>query len=140
MRVLLSCLLLWFSSLVQAQAGLPVTELGIGMFRVQAEVADTQGSRARGLMYRRTLPAHTGMLFVFEQPAEQCFWMKNTLLPLSIAFIDDAGHIVNVEDMQPMTETSHCSAKPVRYALEMNQGWFQSKGFGPGTPVRGIVR
>jgi uncharacterized protein len=77
------------------------------------------------------------MLFVFEQPSQQCFWMKNTLLPLSAAFIDDDGTVVNVEDMKPQTLDSHCSAKPVRYVLEMNQGWFAKKGIKPGTRLNG---
>jgi uncharacterized protein len=88
-------------------------------------------------MFRKEMPQHEGMLFVFEQPSQQCFWMKNTLLPLSAAFIDDDGTVVNVEDMKPQTLDSHCSAKPVRYVLEMNQGWFAKKGIKPGTRLNG---
>lgn len=121
-----------------AQAPLRSVELGLGMYRIQAEVADTPGARARGLMHRRQLAPHAGMLFVFESAGKHCFWMKNTLLPLSIAFIGDDGKVVNIADMQPGSEDNHCAAKPVRYALEMNQGWFRDKGFGPGAVVRGI--
>lgn len=122
-----------------AHAQLRTVDLSIGMFRIQAEVADSQGARMTGLMNRRTMPQHAGMLFVFEQPQRHCFWMKNTFIPLSIAFIDDAGTIVNIADMQPQSEDSHCAAKAVRYALEMNQGWFRSKGIGPGAAINGIA-
>ena len=116
---------------------LPSIQLGAGMHLIQAEVAQTDEQRAIGLMHRPTMPANNGMLFVFDQPQPQCFWMKNTLLPLSIAFVADDGTIVNIEEMKPQTLDSHCSAKPVRYALEMNTGWFAKKGIKPGTKVRG---
>jgi len=83
------------------------------------------------------MPVNDGMLFVFEQPGQQCFWMKNTLLPLSIAFLADDGTVVNIADMQPQSLDGHCSAKPVRYALEMNQGWFAKRGIGPGFRISG---
>ena len=89
-------------------------------------------------MYRTSLAPNGGMLFVFEQPGEQCMWMKNTLLPLSVAFIDDDGSIVNIADMQPQTEDPHCAAKPVRYALEMTQGWFAERGIRAGSRLRGL--
>lgn len=123
----------------QAQAPLRSVELGMGMYRIQAEVADTPAARAWGLMHRRQLAPHAGMLFVFDIADKHCFWMKNTLLPLSIAFIGDDGKVVNIADMQPGSEDNHCAAKPVRYALEMNQGWFRSKGFGAGSVVRGAT-
>ena len=123
-----------------AMAQTPKTlDLSIGMYRIEAEVAATQPARELGLMNRKSMPQQAGMLFVFEQPQAYCFWMKNTLLPLSIAFIDEAGQIVNLADMQPMNETSHCAAKPIRYALEMNQGWFKAKGIKAGAAVRGLV-
>jgi uncharacterized protein len=100
-------------------------------------VAQTIDQRMIGLMFRKEMPQHEGMLFVFEQPSQQCFWMKNTVLALSAAFIDDDGTVVNVEDMKPQTLESHCSAKPVRYVLEMNQGWFAKKGIKPGTRLNG---
>ncbi len=111
--------------------------LNAGMHNIRAEVALTPEQRATGLMYRREMAAHEGMLFVFEQAAPQCFWMKNTLLPLSIAFLADNGTVVNIADMKPQTLDSHCSAKPVRYALEMNQGWFAKRGIQTGAKLSG---
>lgn len=119
---------------------LPVMELTTGMHRIEAEVVNTQETRMRGLMMRRSMPTHRGMLFVFDDFARHCMWMKNTLLPLSVAFIDEQGRIINVEDMQPQTEDNHCAAKPARYALEMNAGWFKKRGLGPGTALNGIDR
>ena len=107
-----------------------------GMFQIDAQVAQTPQQRQTGLMFRKDMPAHEGMLFVFEEPQKQCFWMKNTLLPLSAAFIDDKGVIVNTADMQPQTTTSHCSDKPVRFVLEMNQGWFVKKKIGKGYQLK----
>ena len=104
---------------------------------INAEVASTQEQRAIGLMNRPAMPANDGMLFVFERPGEQCFWMKNTLLPLSIAFLDEDGTIINIADMKPQTLDSHCSAKPVRFALEMNQGWFAKRALKAGTRLKG---
>jgi len=88
-------------------------------------------------MFRTDMPQHDGMLFVFKAPSQQCFWMKNTLLPLTAAFVADDGTIVNLEDMRPQTTDSHCSAKPVRYVLEVNQGWFAKKGLKAGAQLRG---
>ena len=116
---------------------LPTVTLRAGMHNIVAMVARTPEQRAVGLMHRREMATHEGMLFVFEQPSVQCFWMKNTLLPLSIAFIADDGSIVNLADMQPQSLDSHCSAKPVRYALEMNQGWFARRAVGPGFRLAG---
>lgn len=121
----------------QPQLHLPRTELRAGMYRIDAQVAQRFHERQTGLMYRTSMPAHEGMLFVFEQPATQCFWMKNTLIPLTAAFIADDGTIVNLVNMQPLDENSHCSAKPVRYVLEMNQGWFQSKNIQAGAKLSG---
>lgn len=121
----------------QPQLNLPRVTLMAGMHRIDAQVAATVDQRMTGLMHRREMPQHEGMLFVFEQPTQQCFWMKNTLLPLSIAFIADDGTIVNVDEMAPQTLDSHCSAKPVRYVLEMNTGWFAKKRIGAGTKLSG---
>ncbi|WP_091569522.1 DUF192 domain-containing protein [Oryzisolibacter propanilivorax] len=120
------------------QLGLPRVELTAGMHRIEAQVARSPSERQVGLMLRRDMPAHEGMLFVFEQPGVQCFWMKNTLLPLTAAFVADDGTIVNLADMQPQTEDSHCSAKPVRYVLEMNRGWFQQRGLKAGARLAGV--
>jgi uncharacterized membrane protein (UPF0127 family) len=116
----------------QPQLNLPVVQLGAGMHLVRAQVAQTALQRQVGLMYRQQMPPNEGMLFVFEEPSPQCFWMRNTLLPLAIAFIADDGTVVNVDEMKPQTDDSHCSAKPVRYVLEMNQGWFSKRGIKAG--------
>jgi uncharacterized membrane protein (UPF0127 family) len=122
----------------QAQAQqLPTIELSAGMHRIEAEVAATPAQRQIGLMNRPTMPPNHGMLFIFEGPGMHCFWMRNTLLPLSIAFLGDDGHIVNIADMQPQNDTSHCPREPVRYALEMNQGWFAKRGFKAGDRIGG---
>jgi uncharacterized protein len=119
------------------QMNLPVLQLQAGMHNIRAQVAATGEQRATGLMHRKEMPQHEGMLFVFEQPSVQCFWMKNTLLPLSIAFVADDGSIVNIDEMKPQTLESHCSAKPVRYVLEMNQGWFAKRGIKAGFKLTG---
>lgn len=112
---------------------LPRVTLSAGMHLIHAQVAADPEQRSIGLMFREEMPANEGMLFVFEQPAGQCFWMKNTILPLTAAFVDDDGTIVNLADMKPQSLDSHCSAKPVRYVLEMHQGWFAKRGFKAGT-------
>lgn len=119
-------------------AELPTIPLAIGSHRLVAEVAATAEQRSTGLMHRFSLRPDHGMLFVFEQPDRQGFWMKNTFIPLSIAFIGDDGRIVNIEDMSPQTETTHWSRGPVRYALEMRKGWFGERGIRPGDRVQGL--
>jgi len=119
------------------QMELPRIKLTAGMYLIDTQVAATPQQRATGLMYRRQMPQAEGMLFVFEQAAEQCFWMKNTLLPLTAAFVADDGTIVNLADMTPQTTDSHCSEKPVRFVLEMNQGWFAQKGIKAGFKLSG---
>jgi len=121
----------------EPQTMLPRVKLGAGMYRIDAQVAQTPDQRMTGLMYRRQMPQYEGMLFVFERPSQQCFWMKNTLLPLTAAFIADDGTIVNLADMKPQTQDAHCSAKPVRYVLEMNQGWFARRAIKPGAKLTG---
>ncbi|MBF6992102.1 MULTISPECIES: DUF192 domain-containing protein [Cupriavidus] len=122
----------------QAQAALPVVPLTAGMYAIHAEVAATPAAREQGLMYRKSMPVNSGMLFVFEQKAGHCFWMRNTELPLSIAFLADDGTIVNIEDMAPRTESNHCPKTAIRYALEMNQGWFTQKGIRAGAKIGGL--
>jgi uncharacterized membrane protein (UPF0127 family) len=117
---------------------LPHVFLQAGIHRIKAEVADTQQKRSRGLMMRKSLQSNSGMLFVFEQAAQHCFWMKNTLIPLTIAFLDDDGTIVTLADMEPHNESSNCPAKPIRYALEMDQGWFKAKGIKTGDRIGGL--
>jgi len=111
--------------------------LSAGMHNIRAEVAMSPEQRQKGLMYRKDLAAHEGMLFVFEEAQPQCFWMRNTPTPLTIAFVADDGSIVNLADMKPFDESSHCSAKPVRYVLEMNQGWFAKRGIKAGFKLAG---
>ena len=125
---------------VQAQQEpqkLPAIQLNAGMHLIHAEVAQTADQRATGLMHRKAMGANEGMLFVFERASQQCFWMKNTLLPLSIAFLADDGTVVNIEDMKPQSLDSHCSKQPVRMALEMNQGWFDKRAIRPGSKLSG---
>ncbi|UMR28390.1 DUF192 domain-containing protein [Massilia sp. MB5] len=138
-----SLLLLAAAGASQAQnQQFPTVTLSAGMNLIKAEVATTDPQRAQGLMFRETMAPNAGMVFVFDAPATQCMWMKNTLLPLSVAFIDAEGKIVNIEDMQPQTLDSHCSAKgvPVMYALEMNLGWFKQKNIKPGTKIGNLPK
>ena len=136
MRTALSLLAFAFS--LHASAQLPVVELGAGMHVIRAEFADTFQTRARGLMHRDKLAQNAGMLFRFDETSTQCMWMKNTLIPLAVAFLDEAGTIVTILEMQPHDETSRCSTQPARYALEMNRGWFAERGIKPGMKLRGI--
>lgn len=123
-----------------AQAQLPAVELAAGMHLIRAEVADSMGTRMQGLMHRKSMPQGAGMVFVFDERATHCMWMKNTLIPLSVAFIDETGAIINIADMQPHSEQSHCATRPARYALEMNQGWFAQRGIKPGAKLRGLEK
>ena len=116
---------------------LPAMRLNAGIHNIQAEVARSAAEREIGLMFRTALGPNDGMLFVFEQPGQQCFWMKNTLLPLSVAFVADDGSIVNIDTMKPQTLDIHCSEKPVRFVLEMNEGWFAKRGIKAGSKLRG---
>ncbi len=120
------------------QLDLPRTKITAGMYLIDAQVAATPDQRSTGLMLRQHMPPSEGMLFVFDRPGEQCFWMKNTLLPLTAAFLADDGTIVNLADMKPQTTDSHCSRQPVRFVLEMNQGWFDKKGIKAGARLGGI--
>ena len=121
-----------------AQQQLPVVQLNAGMHLIRAEVAADYASRMTGLMHRSSMPSNAGMLFIFDDDQRQCMWMKNTLIPLSVAFIDESGAIINVEEMAPQTEDSHCATRPSRYALEMNKGWFAARGLKPGSRIGGI--
>lgn len=112
--------------------------LEVRHLRVQAEVADDPDSRARGLMFRESLPPDNGMVFVFDEPQRICMWMKNTFVPLTVAFINEEGKILNFADMRPQSLEPHCSAGPARYALEMNQGWFHNRGIPVGQQIKGL--
>ena len=116
----------------------PTLELSAGIHLIRAEVAYTFETRAQGLMFRKYLGPNEGMFFVFPQAEIQCMWMKNTLIPLSVAFIDEKGKIISISDMQPQTETSHCAAAPAKFALEMPGGWFAAKGIKSGTAIQGL--
>ena len=137
-----TAILIASSSITQAQVnvGLPTIELKTGIYRIQAEVADTPKAREIGLMNRTSMPANSGMLFIFEQKAGHCFWMNNTKIPLSIAFIADDGKIVNIEEMQAETTNNHCPKAAVRYALEMNKQWFSERVIVPGAVVTGLPK
>ena len=135
---LLTALLLAAGAAAAQQPPLPTVELGAGMHRIRAEVAASDASRMLGLMHRTALPPNGGMLFVFDEVDRHCMWMKNTPLPLSVAFVDERGAIVNIADMQPHTEDAHCAARPARYALEMAQGWFAARGIRAGQRLRGL--
>lgn len=121
----------------EAQPRLDTVTLQAGMHLIRAEVARTPQQTSTGMMFRREMGANEGMLFVFNDLEPRCFWMKNTLLPLSIAFIDDDGRITDLADMQPLSEQNHCSSRAVRFALEMNQGWFAKRGIKPGFKLKG---
>lgn len=123
-----------------ADQAFPVVPLTAGMHVIQAEVAATEAQRQQGLMFREKLGPNAGMVFLFGQPAQVCMWMKNTPLPLSVAFLDERGKILNIEDMQPQTTNSHCATGPATYALEMNKGWFAQKNIKPGTTIAGLPK
>lgn len=106
---------------------------------VRAEVANTEESRRTGLMFRRSMPDDNGMVFTYEHPGIQSMWMKNTLMPLSVAFIGRDGRILNIEDMQPQTLDAHSSDGEAWWSLEMNQGWFAKHGVGKGDKVEGLA-
>jgi hypothetical protein len=138
-RTITAALLLWLAAAAQAQQ-LPEIALAVNGHKLTAEVAHTDPARAQGLMHRRMLPENRGMLFVFTATAHHAMWMMNTYIPLSVAFIDERGVIINIEDMKPHTQDTHPAAKPAKYALEMNQGWFGKRGIKPGATVDGIER
>lgn len=122
----------------QSSVKFPVVTITAGMHLVRAELANTYEARMQGLMYRKSLGPNEGMIFVFPQDEKHCMWMRNTLVPLSVAFLDAGGQIVSIHDMEPQTENSHCAAGPARYALEMSSGWFRAKGIARGARISGI--
>ncbi|HXF67214.1 MAG TPA: DUF192 domain-containing protein [Burkholderiales bacterium] len=119
---------------------LPEITLTVNGHRLTAEVANTDPARAQGLMHRRVLPENRGMLFVFPESAHHSMWMMNTYIPLSVAFLDERGVIINIADMEPHTRNTHTAARPARYALEVNRGWFAKRGIRPGARVEGVER
>jgi uncharacterized protein len=142
LRVVLFTFFMSLISLSSAQGQtnptLPIKKLNAGMHVIHAEIAATPETRRTGLMNRKSLAPNHGMLFVFDQALVECFWMRNTFIPLSIAFLLDDGTIVNIADMKPQSDESHCSSKPVRFALEMEQGWFAARAMTPGKKILGL--
>ncbi len=130
--------LLLTASLQAMAAELPATTLTIGTHKLTAEIAATPEQRETGLMNRFSLKPDTGMLFVFQRAESQAFWMRNTFVALSIAYIGADGKILNIEDMQPQTDESHWSKGPALYALEMKKGWFAERGIAAGESVKGL--
>ena len=125
---------------LNARAQIPEITLTIAGHKLTVEVAATNPERMQGLMHRRMMPENRGMLFVFTDVSRHAMWMENTYLPLSVAFIDTDGIITNIEDMKPHTRDSHPAVKPVRYALEMNLGWFAKRGIKAGAKIEGLEK
>ena len=125
---------------LMAIAEMPLIELSAGFHRIEAEVAADSQNRQVGLMNRKTMPTQRGMLFVFTEKNTHCMWMRNTFIPLSVAFLDEDGVIINIEDMQPQTENNHCAKVPARFALEMNLGWFAQRAIKPGSKLNGLAK
>ncbi|HEY8101622.1 MAG TPA: DUF192 domain-containing protein [Burkholderiaceae bacterium] len=124
----------------QQVAKFPVMSLSSGIYVIKAEVAANDAQREQGLMFRQKMGQNEGMVFLFDTPSNVCMWMKNTLIPLSVAFMDADGKIINIEDMAPQTTESHCAKKPAKYALEMNRGWFKQKNIKPNSAIDGLPR
>ena len=139
---LLSCLflLMGFSCRPSIKSELPVIPLKVGGHEIWVEVANKEITRSSGLMFRREMDWDNGMLFVFQDTATRAFWMKNTMIPLSIAFMDEKGAILNIAEMSPQDLTSIWSKGPAHYALEMNGGWFTKQGIKPGDTVEGVLK
>jgi uncharacterized membrane protein (UPF0127 family) len=136
-------MLLWAAlalAAIQAHAQMPEITLTIAGQKLTAEVAATNPERMQGLMHRRMMPENRGMLFVFEEESRHAMWMKNTYIPLSVAFIDSKGVITNIEDMKPHTEDTHPATRPARYALEMNLGWFAKRRIKAGAKIEGLEK
>jgi uncharacterized protein len=138
-RGLLAAALL-VSAAVWAEAPLRTAQIRVGPHPLKVEIVETDPQRERGLMFREKLGRDDGMLFIYDEPAYHAMWMKNTLIPLSVAFVDSSGVILNIEDMQPRTLESHMSAGPASYSIETNKGWFAQKGVKPGDRVTGLPR
>jgi uncharacterized membrane protein (UPF0127 family) len=139
-RFLAAALLCAVASFAAADAPLKTATIKVGPHPLKVEVASTQAQLAQGLMFRERLGPEAGMLFIFDELAYHSMWMKNTLIPLSVAFVDAQGVILNIEDMQPQTEDPHSSAGPSVYAIETNLGWFARKKVKPGDKVTGLPK
>lgn len=131
----LAALLAWVAVGCAPRSDVRFAEIKVAETPVRVEIADTPETRAKGLMHRESLPADEGMLFIYDRPQVLSFWMKNTSIPLSIAFVDSRMKIIRIADMAPFEERSHDSVAPALYALEMNQGWFRRNGVRVGDEV-----
>ena len=139
-RVLLCALLLVAGAAAQADLFKRSAQIKVGTHPLRVEIAASDGDREKGLMFRRSMGANDGMLFIFDEPAYHAMWMKNTLIPLSVAFVDGEGVILNILDMEPETLDTHMSAGPSIYAIETNKGWFAQKKVKAGDKVTGLPR
>ncbi len=137
---LLTAMAIWAFAIAAHAADMPEITLTLNGHKLTAEVAASNPERMQGLMHRRMMPESRGMLFVFTDVSRHAMWMKNTFIPLSVAFVDENGVIANIEDMKPHTEDSHPAVKPVRYALEMNLGWFAKRGIKAGAKIEGLEK
>lgn len=139
-RFLAALALALAASAAGADARLKTTTVRVGPHALKVEVVASDADRARGLMNRKSLGRNDGMLFIFDEPAYHSMWMKSTLIPLSVAFIDAQGTILNILDMEPETLDPHMSAGPSIYAIEVNKGWFAEKKVKAGDKVTGIPK
>ena len=137
---LLAAALLAFAAPGRAEAPLKALQIKVAGHALRAEVAATVEQRMKGLMFREKLGANDGMLFVFDEPGYHAMWMKNTPLPLSVAFVDGEGRILNILDMEPHTLDQHMAAGPARFAIETNKGWFAQRRIKPGDKVAGLPK
>ena len=140
LRVLALAALLAAPLSPRADAPLRTAQLRIAKQTLTVEVAENDAQRAKGLMYRERMARDRGMLFIFDEPAYHAMWMKNTLIPLSVAFVDRDGVILNIRDMEPQTLDTHQAAGPALYAIETNKGWFAEHGIREGATVTGLPR
>ena len=138
LRVLAAGLLIFAAAPAAADAKLPTTTIKVGSHSLRVEVVATDAERQKGLMFREKLGRNDGMLFVFDEPAYHSMWMKNTLIPLSVAFVDAKGEILNVLDMEPHSLDTRMAAGPASYAIETNKGWFAERGLKAGDRVTGL--
>ena len=139
-RVLASCLLFLASLPLLADVTFKTSRVVVAGHPLKVELAVEEPQRLQGLMYRKSMAKEDGMLFIFDEPAYHAMWMKNTLIPLSVAFLDAQGTILNILDMEPQTLDSHAAAGPAIYAIETNKGWFEDRKIKAGDVVTGLPR
>jgi len=131
------CLMAWTA---RADTALETRQIKVASHALRVEVVVREPDRQKGLMFRDKLGQDRGMLFIFDEPAYHGMWMKNTLIPLSVAFIDAQGTILNILDMEPQTLDAHTSAGPSVYAIETNVGWFAARKIKAGDKVTGLPK